>query len=75
MRVARHKRVPKLAGTRNEDIMSRHVGRFRERNPDWTAFEEGCSRKHDDTSVIPAGNFMLSAVYFEPNQGNWRAHS
>ena len=66
--------------------MDRYVARFRDRKPDWEAFEDakiegwkraqhrfigaGGSGKHDDPDVIPAGNFTLSIMYVEPGQGN-----
>jgi oxalate decarboxylase/phosphoglucose isomerase-like protein (cupin superfamily) len=75
-----------LIGTPVEDITSRYVGRFRDRVPDWAAFEDakvegfkraqhrfigaGGSGKHGDPSMIPAGNFTLSIMYVEPGQGN-----
>jgi oxalate decarboxylase/phosphoglucose isomerase-like protein (cupin superfamily) len=86
MSVARHPRPPELEGVPIEDIMARYVGRFREKKPDWAAFEDakiegykraqhrfigaGGSGKHGDTTVIPAGNFTLSIMYVEPGQGN-----
>src|SRR4030081_3355409 len=86
MSVARHPRPPELVGVPIEDIMQKFVGRFREKKPDWAAFEDaklegfkraqhrligaGGSGKHGDTSVIPAGNFTLSVMYVEPGQGN-----
>ena len=66
--------------------MDRYVARFRDRTPDWEAFEDakiegwkraqhrfigaGGSGKHDDPDVVPAGNFTLSIMYVEPGQGN-----
>jgi mannose-6-phosphate isomerase-like protein (cupin superfamily) len=86
MSIARHRRPPELIDTPIEEIMKRYVGRFRERKPDWAAFEDaridgfkraqyrfigaGGSGKHGDMGVIPAGNFTLSIMYVEPNQGN-----
>ena len=86
MSVARHPRPPELVGVPIEDIMQKFVGRFREKKPDWAAFEDakiegykraqhrfigaGGSGKHGDTSVIPAKNFTLSIMYVEPGQGN-----
>src|SRR5712672_1589239 len=86
MSVARHPRPPEVVGVPIEDIMQKFVGRFREKKPDWAAFEDakidgfkraqhrfigaGGSGKHGDTSVIPAGNFTLSVMYVEPGQGN-----
>ena len=86
MGVARHPRSPDLAGVSLEEIMQRYVGRFRDKQPDWAAFEDakiegykraqhrfvgaGGSGKHGDPGVIPAGNFTLSIMYVEPGQGN-----
>src|SRR6516225_6759130 len=86
MSVARHPRPPELVDVPIEDIMQKYVGRFREKKPDWAAFEDakiegykraqhrfigaGGSGKHSDPSVIPAKNFTLSIMYVEPGQGN-----
>jgi len=86
MGVARHPLPPELVGVPIETIMDRYVCRFRDRKPDWAAFEDakiegfkraqhrfigaGGSGKHDDPTVIPAGNFTLSIMFVEPGQGN-----
>lgn len=86
MSVARHPRPKELEKASLEEIMDRYVARFRDRKPDWEAFEDakiegwkraqhrfigaGGSGKHDDPDVIPAGNFTLSIMYVEPGQGN-----
>jgi mannose-6-phosphate isomerase-like protein (cupin superfamily) len=86
MGVARHSRAPELVGVSLQEIVKGYVGRFRDRKPDWAAFEDakiegfkraqhrfigaGGSGKHGDPSVIPAGNFTLSVMYVEPGQGN-----
>ncbi len=86
MSVARHPRPKELEGVPLEEIMKRYVGRFKEKKPDWAAFEDakiegfkraqhrfigaGGSGKHGDPTVIPAGNFTLSIMYVEPGQGN-----
>ena len=86
MTVARHPRPKELEGVPLEDIMKRYVGRFKDKKPDWAAFEDariegfkraqhrfigaGGSGKHGDPTVIPAGNFTLSIMYVEPGQGN-----
>ena len=86
MSAARHPRSPEQEGVSLEDIMARCVGRYKEKTPDWAAFEDakiegykraqhrfigaGGSAKHDDLTVIPAGNFTLSIMYVEPGQGN-----
>ncbi len=86
MSVARHPRPPELADASLEDIMARYVARFRDRKPDWAAFEDakiegfkraqhrfigaGGSGKHTDPNAIPARNFTLSIMFVEPGQGN-----
>ena len=86
MTIARHQRAPELADASLDEIMARYVARFRDRKPDWAAFEDakiegykraqhrfigaGGSGKHGDASVIPPGNFTLSIMYVEPGQGN-----
>lgn len=86
MSVARHPRPAHLVGVPLEEIMRRHVGRFKEKTPDWAAFEDakiegwkraqhrfigaGGSGKHNDPTVIPAGNFTLSIMFVNPGQGN-----
>jgi quercetin dioxygenase-like cupin family protein len=86
MATARHPRPPELVGVPLEEIMTRYTGRFSEKKADWAAFEDakiegwkraqhrfigaGGSGKHDDATVIPAGNFTLSIMYVEPGQGN-----
>ncbi len=86
MSVARHPRPPELVDVPIEDIMQKFVGRFREKKPDWAAFEDakiegykraqhrfigaGGSGKHGDASAIPAAGFTLSIMYVEPGQGN-----
>src|SRR5215468_11007663 len=73
MGVARHPLPKELVGVPIEEIMNRYVARFRDRRPDWAAFEDakiegykraqhrfigaGGSGKHGDPTVIPAGNF------------------
>lgn len=86
MSVARHPMPPEVASLSIDEIMARYVGRFRDKKPDWHAFEDakiegykraqhrfigaGGSAKHDDPSVIPARGFTLSIMYVEPGQGN-----
>lgn len=86
MSVARHPRPPELADASLEDIMDSYVGRFRDKVPDWEAFEDakiegykraqhrfigaGGSGKHADPNVIPARAHTLSIMYVEPGQGN-----
>jgi mannose-6-phosphate isomerase-like protein (cupin superfamily) len=86
MSVARHPRPPELEGVPIETIMARYVGRFREKKPDWAAFEDakiegykraqhrfigaGGSGKHGDQNVIPPRGFTLSIMYVQPGQGN-----
>jgi oxalate decarboxylase/phosphoglucose isomerase-like protein (cupin superfamily) len=77
---------PEVASLSLDEIMARYVGRFRDKKPDWHAFEDakiegykraqhrfigaGGSAKYDDPSVIPARGFTLSIMYVEPGQGN-----
>jgi mannose-6-phosphate isomerase-like protein (cupin superfamily) len=86
MSVARHPRPANLVGVPIDEIAKRYTGRFRDKTADWAAFEDakiegwkraqhrfigaGGSGKHDDPTVIPAGNFTLSIMYVEPGQGN-----
>ena len=86
MSAARHARPAELAEMSNEDILSRFVARFRDRVPDWAAFEDakiegykraqhrfiggGGSGKHADPKSIPPRGFTLSVMYVEPGQGN-----
>jgi mannose-6-phosphate isomerase-like protein (cupin superfamily) len=86
MAVARHAMPPEVATLSLEEIMQRYVGRFRDKVPDWAAFEDakiegwrraqhrfigaGGSAKHEDPSVIPPRAFTLSIMYVPPGQGN-----
>src|SRR3974390_1967063 len=86
MGVARHSTSPEVASLTLEQIMDRYVGRWGGKRGDWPAWEDakiegykraqhrfigaGGSGKHNDPSVIPAGNFTLSIMYVEPGQGN-----
>ena len=86
MSVARHPRPAAIADWPVARILETFVGRFRDKVPDWEAFEDaridgyrraqhrfigaGGSGKHDDADAIPAGNFTLSVMYVEPGQGN-----
>ena len=40
MAVARHPRPPELVNASIEDIMDQYVARFKDRIPDWEAFED-----------------------------------
>ena len=86
MSVARHARRPELEGASLDEIAKRYVARFRDRQPDWQAFEDakidgfkraqhrfiggGGSGKSNDPNAIPPGGFSLSIMYVEPGQGN-----
>ncbi len=86
MTVARHPLPPELVDVPLADIVDRCVGRFKDKVPDWAAFEDakiegfkraqhrfigaGGSGKHDDPTMIPAGNFTLSIMFVNPGQGN-----
>lgn len=86
MTISRHSRPAELEGMPLEEIERRYVARFRDRKPDWNAFEDakiegykraqhrfigaGGSGKHGDPTVVPARGFTLSIMYVEPGQGN-----
>lgn len=86
MNVARHPRPAEIVDWTLEQIIERHVARFQDRVPDWNAFSDanidgyrraqhrfigaGASGKHDDASIVPAGNFTLSIMLVPPGQGN-----
>ena len=86
MSKARHQRPPELVEASLDEITVRYVARFRDRQPDWNAFEDakiegfkraqhrfigaGGSGKVADNSVIPARGFTLSIMYVQPGQGN-----
>jgi oxalate decarboxylase/phosphoglucose isomerase-like protein (cupin superfamily) len=86
MSIARHSRPDDIANASIEELSQRFIARYRDRNPDWAAFEDakiegfkraqhrfigaGGSGKHGDASVVPARGFTLSIMYVEPNQGN-----
>lgn len=86
MSVARHPRPPELEKATLEEILDTYVARFRDREPDWEAFEDakiegykraqhrfigaGGSGKHGDPNAIPARAHTLSIMYVEPGQGN-----
>jgi oxalate decarboxylase/phosphoglucose isomerase-like protein (cupin superfamily) len=86
MSIARHSRPDDIANVSLEELSDRFIAHYRDRKPDWAAFEDakvegfkraqhrfigaGGSGKHGDTSVIPARGFTLSIMYVEPNQGN-----
>ena len=85
MTVARHPMPADIAGLSLEEIEQKYVARFRDRKPDWAAFEDakiegfkraqhrfigaGGSGKHGEASVIPPRAFTLSNMYVEPGQG------
>jgi mannose-6-phosphate isomerase-like protein (cupin superfamily) len=86
MSIARHPRPAELEDVTLEEIAKRFVARFKDRKPDWNAFEDakiegykraqhrfigaGGSGKHGDTYAIPPRGFTLSIMYVEPGQGN-----
>jgi len=86
MATARHPRPAELEGASLESIMQRYVARFSDRVPDWNAFSDasiegyrraqhrfvgaGASGKHNDQTIVPAGNFTLSIMLVPPGQGN-----
>lgn len=82
----RHTIPPELEGLAIEEIATRFTARFRDREADWSAFEDakiegyrraqhrfigaGGSGKHDDARAIPPRAFTLSVMYVPPGQGN-----
>jgi mannose-6-phosphate isomerase-like protein (cupin superfamily) len=86
MGIARHSRTKEVEDLSLEEINDRYIARFRDRKPDWAAFEDakiegfkraqhrfigaGGSGKHGAGGFIPAGNFTLSIMYVNPGQGN-----
>jgi quercetin dioxygenase-like cupin family protein len=86
MAIARHPMPPEIAALSLEDIAERYIGRFRDKVPDWEAFEDakiegyrraqhrfigaGGSGKHYDPNAIPPRGFTLSIVLVPPGQGN-----
>jgi len=86
MSVARHPMPPEIAALSLDEIAARYIGRFRDKVPDWEAFEDakiegyrraqhrfigaGGSGKHDDPNAIPARAFTLSIIFCPPGQGN-----
>src|SRR5690242_16437056 len=78
MAAARHKMPPEIASLSLEEIADSYIGRFRDKTPDWEAFEDakidgyrraqhrfigaGGSGKHDDPTVIPPRAFTLSII-------------
>ena len=86
MSVARHPRPKEIEDWSIEQIMDTYVACFRDRVPDWAAFEDakiegykraqhrfigaGGSGKHNSGDSIPARGFTLSIMYVEPGQGN-----
>ena len=75
MAVARHPRPPELVDTSIEDIMDQYVARFKDRIPDWEAFEdakiEGYKRAQHrfigagGSGTNTLGNADITAVFFE----------
>jgi mannose-6-phosphate isomerase-like protein (cupin superfamily) len=81
-----HPKPPEIANLTLDEIAERFVARFRDRTPDWYAFEDakiegyrraqhrfigaGGSGKHGDPNVIPPRAFTLSIMYVPPGQGN-----
>ena len=86
MGIARHSRAKEVESLSLEEINDLYIARFRDRKPDWAAFEDakiegfkraqhrfigaGGSGKHGAGGFIPAGNFTLSIMYVNPGQGN-----
>src|ERR1700675_3772521 len=86
MAAPRHPMPPAIAALSLDEIAERYIGRFRDKVPDWEAFEDakiegyrraqhrfigaGGSGKHGDPNVNPSPGFTLSIVLVPPGQGN-----
>ena len=86
MSAARHPRPPELVNATLGELKQKFIARFKDRKPDWAAFEDakidgfkraqhrfigaGGSGKYTDPNAIPARGFTLSIMYVEPGQGN-----
>ena len=86
MSAARHPRPAELENLTIEEIAQRYIARYKDRVPDWAAFEDakiegfkraqmrfigaGGSGKHNDVTVIPPRGFTLSIMFVNPGQGN-----
>jgi quercetin dioxygenase-like cupin family protein len=84
--IARHRRLPELDGVAVEDILTSHVGKFKDKTGDWHAFADadipgnlraqyrfvgaGASGKHGAQDIIPAQGFTLSIMEVPPGEGN-----
>jgi mannose-6-phosphate isomerase-like protein (cupin superfamily) len=83
---SQHAVPPELENLSVEEIGQRYVARFRDRKPDWHAFEDakiegfrraqhrfigaGGSGKHGDPNAIPPHGFTLCVMHVPPGQGN-----
>ena len=82
MTIARHPMPKEVAALTLDEIAQNYTARFRDRKPDWAAFEDakiegfkraqhrfigaGGSAKHGDSTVIPPRAFTLSIMFVEP---------
>src|SRR5260221_6592088 len=90
MSVARHPRPPDVADLSLDEIAERYIGRFRDKTPDWEAFEDAKiegyrraphrfirargSRQDHDPRNIPPRALTLCIVYFPPGHGHSAAY-
>ena len=91
MPVARHPLPPELAGVPLKEVLRRHVGRFRDKKPDWKAFAdaaiEGWRRAQHrfigntavgqapDQNIIPSRAFTLYSIMHVPPGHGNAAHT
>lgn len=84
--IARHRRLPELEGVSVDEILSRFVGKFKDKTGDWHAFADadidgnrraqyrfvgaGASGKHAAEGIIPAQGFTVSIMEVPPGEGN-----
>src|SRR5260221_12772934 len=88
MSVARHPRPPDVADLSLDEIAERYIGRFRDKTPDWEAFEDAKiegyrrahpplirprgPREHHQPRINPPPALPLGVLSFPPRAGHTR---